>query len=267
MNVALNVFIFYLLHVALTAGLFCLFGVVIAACNKLFYASLGGKSQIVCYATGFIGTPIHELSHALMCLVFGHKITEIKLFQINSADGVLGYVNHSYNPRNIYQRMGNFFIGIAPVLVGFLILTGLFYLLLPDVFAACVDGVASVNWSGGIGGFFDVLKDLFGLLFGCFGMWQWWVFVVIGSFIALHMTLSRADWKGATTGIVFFLVIFAVIDIIVAVVSMDAMNAMTAGILSFSVFVLYFGVIFIVLILLLALLSTVIGKLIFRRLV
>ena len=201
MNAALNVFIFYLLHVALTVGLFCLFGVVIAACNKLFYASLGNKSRLVCYATGFIGTPIHELSHALMCLIFRHKITEIKLFQINSADGVLGYVNHTYNPRNIYQHIGNFFIGIAPVLVGFLILTGLFYLLLPEVFNACVGMIGAVNWTNGVGGFFGILTDLFGVLFDCFGMWQWWVFVIVGSFIALHMTLSKADWKGAFSGI------------------------------------------------------------------
>ena len=262
MNTALNVFIFYLLHVALTAGLFCLFGVVIAACNKLFYASLGNKSRLVCYATGFIGTPIHELSHALMCLVFGHKITEIKLFQINSADGVLGYVNHSYNPRNIYQRVGNFFIGIAPVFIGFLILTGLFYLLLPGVFDSCVNMVEMVDWSAGVGGFFGMFADLFGVLFGCCDMWQWWVFVIVGSFIALHMTLSKADWKGAASGIVVFLLLFAVVDIIVALVSMSAMNAMTAGILSFSVFVMYFGAIFIALILLLACVATVIRKIV-----
>ena len=265
MNAALNVFIFYLLHVALTAGLFCLFGVVIAACNKLFYSSLGNKSRLVCYATGFIGTPIHELSHAFMCLVFVHKITEIKLFQINSADGVLGYVNHTYNPRNIYQRIGNFFIGIAPVLVGFLILTGLFYLLLPEVFNACVGMIGAVNWTNGVGGFFGILTDLFGVLFSCFGMWQWWVFVIVGSFIALHMTLSKADWKGAFSGIIAFLVVFAVIDVIIALVSMDAMNAMTAGIMSFSVFVIYFGVIFIALILLLAILAAIIKRIIGMR--
>ena len=107
-------------------------------CNRLFYSSIGNKSKVLCYATGFIGTPIHELSHALMCLIFGHKITEIKLFQINSADGVLGYVKHSYNPKNIYQRVGNFFIGTAPVIIGFLILTGLFDLLLPDIYSECV---------------------------------------------------------------------------------------------------------------------------------
>ena len=260
MDNALNVATFYLLHVALTAGLFCVFGMVIAACNKMFYSGLGSKSTLVCYITGFIGTPIHELAHALMCLIFGHKIKEIKLFQINSADGELGYVNHTYNPRNVYQRAGNFFIGIAPVLVGFLILTGLFYLLMPDIFAACVHEVETVNWSGGVSGFFDKLSDLFGLLFECFTMWQWWVFVLIGSFIALHMTLSKADWDGALSGIVLYLILFAAIDIIIALISMDAMNEMTAGILTFAVFVMYFGAIFIVLILCLTLVRFILRK-------
>ena len=265
MNTALNVFIFYLLHVAFTAGLFCLFGVVIAACNKVFYASLGSKSRVVCYATGFIGTPIHELSHALMCIIFAHKITEIKLFQPNSADGVLGYVNHTYNRKNIYQRVGNFFIGIAPVVVGFLLLTGLFYLLLPDVFVAVSASVREVDFENGIGGFFANFGQLFVLLFDCFGYWQWWVFVIIGSFIALHMTLSKADWRGALSGLVLFLVLFAFIDILIAVVSLDVLYDMTSKILIFAVFATYFGTIFVILIAALTLVSFLISKLLLRN--
>ena len=107
-----------LLQLVVIFGLIFIFGFTIAAINKRFYYNLGDKSHIVCIATGFIGTPIHELSHALMCIIFGHKINEIKLFTPSCSDGLLGYVNHSYNSKNFYQRMGNFFIGIAPIVFG-----------------------------------------------------------------------------------------------------------------------------------------------------
>ncbi len=96
-------------------------GFIISIINKLFY-KIAGTSKAVIYGTGIIGTPIHELSHALFCVIFLHKITEIKLFQINSEDGTLGYVKHAYNKKNIYHLIGNFFIGVAPILIGTIIL-------------------------------------------------------------------------------------------------------------------------------------------------
>lgn len=261
----LDILLYYLLHIAFTAGLVILFGVVIAKCNSFFYSRVGNNSMAVYYATGFIGTPIHELSHALMCVIFGHKITEIKLFQIDSADGTLGYVKHSYNPRNVYQRIGNFFIGIAPVFVGFIILTALFYAFLPKSFDACIASIASVKLSSGISGLFGILSDLLEILFDCFFQWQWWVFLALGSLIALHMTLSKADWEGAKSGIGLFLIAFAAADVIVALISMDLLYKMTAKIFSFAVFVMYFGIIFIACIFILTAIVALIRKFILKR--
>lgn len=78
------------------------------------------------YLTGWIGTPIHELGHALFCVLFGHKIQEVALFKPDKSSGVLGYVRHSYDPKSVYQKVGNFFIGIAPLLTGSAILFLLF---------------------------------------------------------------------------------------------------------------------------------------------
>ena len=101
-----DILVCYLLQIVFTVGLIVLFGFLIAFCNKRFYANFGNYGRAVCYITGAIGTPLHECAHALFCLIFGHKVTEIKLFQINAADGTLGYVNHSYNPKNIYHKVG-----------------------------------------------------------------------------------------------------------------------------------------------------------------
>ena len=155
-----NFILNYLLQMAATLGVIFLFGKIIALCNGAFYRNFGRHGRAVCYATGFIGTPVHEASHALMCLLFGHRITEIKFFQLNSSDGTLGYVHHAYNPRNLYQKAGCFFIGVAPVLVGALILAGLLYLLLPDLFSGVSAEIAAVDFAEDVGASFGHI-------------WQW----------------------------------------------------------------------------------------------
>ena len=96
-------------------------GFCISLLNRVFYGIVGNNRTII-YITGAIGTPIHELSHALMCVLFGHRITEVKLFQPNSDDGTMGYVMHTSNSKNIYQQVGHYFIGVAPIFVSSVLL-------------------------------------------------------------------------------------------------------------------------------------------------
>ena len=222
-----EILVCFLLQVVFTIGIIVLFGFLIALCNKRFYANFGNYGRAVCYITGFIGTPLHECAHALFCVIFGHKITEIKLFQINSADGTLGYVNHSYNKRNIYQRIGNFFIGIAPIIVISAVLYLLAWLLLPE-FVAEIYGSFTVNdFVSDIGNVFMNLLDGLLSFFSCALSWQWWIFVIIGMFLALHMTLSKADIKGALSGIVFLLIVVLIVDIILGLISGNLLTVFT----------------------------------------
>ena len=86
---------------------------------------------------GWLGTIIHEGGHALFCLLFGHRITAIKWFDWSGSDGTLGYVRHSYDRNSLYQRSGNFFIGIGPILLGSVVLYyASRYLLGPELFAS-----------------------------------------------------------------------------------------------------------------------------------
>lgn len=230
----IRITVYFLLQIGLTVGTIFLFGWLISICNKLFYKNVGSNSKIVCYATGFIGTPIHELSHALFCVIFGHKIVEMKLFQINSADGVLGYVYHSYNTKNIYHRIGNFFIGIAPILVISAILVLIAKLLTPNMLAlicAQTDAFSiSLNSQSIMHFFVGTIKAIFEYA----NTVNWWIFIVVGTFLSLHMTLSKADIKGALSGLIFVLVLVLVVDIILSLVSAEAFAKFTLVFLQVS---------------------------------
>lgn len=233
-----QIIITFLLQIVSTVGVVFLFGWLIALCNKRFYANFGSLSSAVCYATGFFGTPVHELSHALFCLIFGHKIAEIKLFQI-SDDGTLGYVNHTYNKRNIYQRIGNFFIGIAPIIVISAILYLAAYLLLPSFTAEItgfVNSVSSKSFISVISGIGEIIASFFSLAV----TWQWWVFLIVGILLSLHMTLSGADIKGALSGLVFVLAIFLIVDVVLALIGNGLLSEFTSGVLSVASYLICF---------------------------
>lgn len=147
---------------------------------------LGLKGYIYITAPGVM---IHELSHAFFCILFRHKIVEMKLFSPEE-DGTLGYVNHRYNPDNKFQRIGNFFIGTGPVWGGIFILWVITLLLLPS-------GI--LNYSHGIvDSFFNFLGHIFSVTF--WTRWQSYLWLYLILTISSHITLSPPDLAGAREG-------------------------------------------------------------------
>ena len=122
------------------------------------------------------GVMIHETGHAVFCLIFRHKIVEMKLFSPEE-DGTLGYVNHSYNPNSFYQRIGNFFIGTGPIWFGVAVLCLISWLLLPDEMQ---------------------ISDFFSLNF--WGRWQSYIWLYLALTISSHITLSPPDFAGSVDG-------------------------------------------------------------------
>ena len=187
-------------------------GFIIGLLNRLFY-SLLFNNRVVCYATGLIGTPIHELSHALMCLIFFHKIEEIRLYRI-SDDGVLGYVNHSYNKKNIYQVSGNYLIGTAPIIVGSIIIYLLTIFLLKDAGLTINESVNTfVSSSISFMGFITLIKESLLAIFTSFSFsWMSLLYIFVVLCLALHINLSNADIKGALLGLPFFILLLVIIN-------------------------------------------------------
>lgn len=122
------------------------------------------------------GVMIHEIGHAIFCLIFRHKIVEMKLFSPEE-DATLGYVNHSYNPNSFYQRIGNFFIGTGPIWFGVAVLCLISWLLLPNEMQ---------------------ISDFFSLNF--WGRWQSYIWLYLALTISSHITLSPPDLAGSVDG-------------------------------------------------------------------
>lgn len=238
MNMIVDIIVSFALQIGFTIGMLVIFGFLISICNKIFYKNFGNYGRAVCYITGAVGTPIHECSHALFCVIFGHKINEIKLFQISDEEGTLGYVNYSYNPKNIYHKIGNFFIGIAPIVVISLILYGMSWLLLPDFIRVAERNIQIVDVVSDFSRIMSGLLDTLLFFFRCASSWQWWVFVVIGSLLALHMNLSKADIKGAIGGGIFLITLILLIDIILCLIDNKMLDAMTKGVLEIASYLL-----------------------------
>ena len=164
--------------------------------SKLF----GIKPYIYLTAPGVM---VHELSHAFFCLVFRHKIQEMKLFSPEQ-DGTLGYVNHSYNPNNYYQRAGNFFIGTGPIWGGIFTVYIFSKILLPDAMLP-FSGSIGDNLTAFLGGFFSI---------STWTDWKFYIWLYIALTISSHITLSKPDLSGAKDGllmlcgIVFFSCLF-----------------------------------------------------------
>lgn len=263
----------FLYQLLFTVGVIVVFGLFIAICRRIFCSLLGRAGYVTLLATGFIGTPIHELSHALMCLIFGHKIVEMKLFQLHSDDGALGYVNHSYNPKNVYHQIGNFFIGVAPIVFGSAFLLLFMFLLVPDTFGAVFAQISSFRGSLADSSSVSKILGLFGGVLGSifnsanFSNIYWWIYIILALMISSHMELSGADIKGSLFGLLVIAGIFLVVDLIVGLISKTALTAITGVLASFGMTIASFlliSAIFCLVFVIIAVIIRLIRKLIFR---
>jgi hypothetical protein len=188
--------------------------------ENLSYKVLGQKFYL--YVFGWLGTSVHELGHAIFAIIFAHKVSEIKLFTPSSGKS-LGQIKHSYTKGNPYQTIGNFFIGIGPILLGTLLL----WLVTWFLFGLNIFQIVEkhdVVFNSKLFQSFSVLKNA--ALNIVQGVWEtfrfilansnWWkmvlffyLFYAIGSSISL----SSSDLKGAFRGFIYFVLLLFLFNI------------------------------------------------------
>lgn len=156
--------------------------------------------------TGWLGVPVHELSHAAACLLFGHRIERMQLFAPNRRTGRLGTVRHAWDRRSLYQQVGRFFIGVAPIAGGGLVLWLLTWGLgrvgaTPPLVASATD-MASLP-----GAVVDQVSALLRHLTdqGRVGSLVTWLYLYLCLCVGAHMAPSGTDLKGGWPGFLLLL--------------------------------------------------------------
>ena len=164
--------------------------------------------KIYLYGFSWLGTSIHELGHAIFAIIFGHKITKMSLFSPNLVNGSVGYVNHSYNPKNIYHNIGNFFIGIGPVIFGSFVMYALAYLFFGS-YIKTLNANLSMN----------TLEDVVFLLKNMFiklktSGWKSVIILYVLYSIGSSITLSKQDLQSARKGLIYFILVVLIFNLV-----------------------------------------------------
>lgn len=167
--------------------------VVISRANKRSAVLLGGFYAQVIF--GGLGVIIHELSHLVVAIIFGHHIQQVRLLRIPNShdphDQSLGFVNHTWNDDSLYQKIGNVFIGIAPVIGCALAMVWGTRILVPSFYN---------QWLVAIGGRQITEHPS--------AWWQWLVWLLLMVNISIGgFDLSPADLQNSRQGIVALTVI------------------------------------------------------------
>ncbi|MBN1150563.1 hypothetical protein JXA84_05005 [candidate division WOR-3 bacterium] len=209
-------------------GIFLLFGLVLYLLAKWTENCARYSHTILLhiFVTGWIGIPVHEIGHAVFALLFGHKILEIKLFSPDFMTGTMGYVRHSWNRKNIYHRIGNFFIGAGPIILGGALIAGLAFLLLPHARQSFYPSFwVQMNFTDipiflvqmkivGLTGL-DLVKSIF--LNTNYSRFAFWVFLYLTLCISSHMELSPSDLKTMIDGFFVIVLIMLIVNLVIVV--------------------------------------------------
>ena len=183
-------FLLFLLSVVVVSALF----------SKIIYSTyfkfFGSKGI---WLSGWLGVSVHELSHALLCLVFRHKITKISLFKPGK-DPNAGFVMHTFNQKSLYQTLGNFFISFAPVFIAPL-LAALLYYWLVSINLPHSNLLQSTDWLA--------LTRLAKLFYAqlCSAGYPAIIWLYLAACLSAHMNLSPEDLQVSLKGGVIFLVL------------------------------------------------------------
>jgi hypothetical protein len=173
--------------------------------------------------TGWLGTPIHELSHAVLCKVFRHRIDEIALFEPDRRSGRLGFVRHSWVKGNWFEEVGNFFIGMAPLVGGSLALGGLLWFFFPEAVPNMIDssgigdGAEAIESTSVTGMIIASVQSLVTDLLSPSNLlsWKFWLFTYLVLCVGSHMAPSRSDYDGASRGVT--MVVLAMVAVLLLI--------------------------------------------------
>jgi hypothetical protein len=234
--------ILYLLGVIIVVGF--ILGALERFSNSYLIRSFGPKGVMV---TAWIGTPIHEIGHLLQCFIWGHRVSRVRLLQLNDPSGILGFVEHHYNPNSIYQQVGNFFIGLGPIFSGIGSLILGMYFFVPRSFMAFKTEVEQrIKFEQlditVLKTFWESISILCKSLFTIENLINpfFWLFLIIAFSISSHIALSKSDIQGSARGLSMIFFILFVLNIISSALKWNTYHFIV-NLAGYNVYVLAFG--------------------------
>ena len=208
----------------LTLGILIACGFTAWLAEISFLKLIGNGSGTAVYVSSIIGTPVHELGHACMCLLFGHKITKMKLLlPPNNSTGTLGFVEHSYSRKNLWAKLGNLFIGMGPIFSGLAVITLMLWLCFPDQWAAYINNTATLTQITGVE---EISRGILSLLLSIPSAFDqnWWralIGIIVILSVSQHVTLSAADVKGSLSAFPLYLLIVLIFAIVTTILQVQ----------------------------------------------
>ena len=188
-------------------------------CGRVFLRLLGRSGYNMLVASAFLGTPIHELGHAAMCLLFRHEIVELVLWQPHSDDGTWGYVRHTHNTDDLYQKLGNLFISAGPIFSGMAVLSLLLAIFFPNTWSSYLADLGEMARNQGsvpelISTGLGVIVNLFGELgSGSRPFLLQILMLPVMLMISMHVNLSPIDIENAWKAVPLYLAVMLAISL------------------------------------------------------
>ena len=252
----------------LTLGTVIGCGLAVRLCSWLFCRLSGRRSALIFDITSTIGTPIHELGHAIMCLIFGHKIQEVRLWiPPPHENGMAGYVSHQYNKRNLWQNLGNLFIGLGPILSGLAVVVLALYICFPTQWGDYLaQSRALIESNASAAEVSTSVLSLFQSIPAAFRA-NWWlslIGLIVIFAVSMHIDLSPADIQNSAGAFPLYLILTVLIAIPTYLLKTSGSVVATLELfnlrmLSLFCVVIAFAVLWVLLALLIRLFKVVIG--------
>jgi hypothetical protein len=178
----------------------------------------------IIYTTGWIGTPIHEISHLLAAYMFRFRVLEFKPFSPDLESGLLGYVLFESKSDNRINKIGLFVIGIAPLFGGIAVILVLGLLLIPGL-DVLIGKIVEASFQRNL-----VSAHAYLLLIGQasfegvrllldpqnLSRWQFWVFLYLTSCVSSHLSPSKPDVQISREGVTSVVILVIVGNTIAA---------------------------------------------------
>ncbi len=237
-----NFFSLFLQILFCTAAPFVVLGLAVWFLRQVFAQLVGthaGRPFLI--GTFALSTPLREAGHVAMAVLFWHRVEQVRFLDLNALDGEMGYVEHSYHPRNPVALLGNFFFALGPVLLGLAAVLVIFLVCFGGVMEAFFAELSALSGTGTIADYLRVgvglipkmvLSDEVGVFSKLLGGLLL-LLVCMGVFVSLGELLDGLFGAAIYTGLALVAaLLLALLDERAQRVAADGLRAFATGVLA-----------------------------------